>query len=61
MSNAESIVSSWLQGSEIADGMANPAGSLNGMADAAMEKKDYGVLNTGLIRCDTLSTSTCFG
>lgn len=65
MNNANSIISSWLQGVDAAGGMTNPAGSLYTNDQAAMQSaggsNTYGVLNTGPIRCDSVAAPWCFG
>jgi hypothetical protein len=65
MPNANSIISSWLQGIDAAGGMTNPAGSLYTNDQVAMQSagdnSGYGVLNTGPIRCDSVSAPWCFG
>ncbi|KGI78558.1 DUF6229 family protein [Oleiagrimonas soli] len=65
MSNAESIVTSWLQGDTAAGGKGNPAGSLFTVSNVDLKAvgntREYGVLNTGPLRCDTIVAQYCFG
>jgi hypothetical protein len=62
MLSADQIVSSWLAGSDVVAGMANPAGSVlvGGLASANGAEGRTGILQTMPIYCDvSVSTGTC--